>query len=142
MINSPDTPMSKKKAQVAIEFLLLLSLSFFVVIALLAAVLSVSKTDTSIKVYTDLDDLGKSLQQEVLLASQMEDGYVRRINLPETVNGADYNVSIGHAASYNDYISLTYDTIDIYYIIPPTNGTFSKGTNYIKKNDGALRVSS
>ena len=88
---------SKKKSQIAIEFLILLAMSFFIIISFMIIIVSISKTNARIQSFSDIDDLGKSLQQEVMLASQLEDGYIRKINVPVTLNGLDYNISYGES---------------------------------------------
>jgi len=126
------------KGQIAIEFLMYIGMAFFIVIAMLAVIFIVSEENTRSKNYSDIDDLGKALQQEFLLASQLENGYTRMINLPVTLNGKIYSVSIGHPASQSYYIMLEYDTIETYYIIPPVNGSIVLGDNVLRKYNGTL----
>ena len=129
----------KHNGQIAIEFMLMIGMAFAVVIIFLASVLSVSKFNTETRTYEDIDDLGKALQQEFLLATQMEDGYTRVINLPITLNGLAYNVSTGRTGQ-EYYILLKYKETEIYYAIPPTIGNFTMGNNLLVKQNSTLRL--
>ena len=130
----------KHKAQIAIEFLLLISMAFFIVIALLASVLSVSEQNTKLKSYKEMDDLGKSLQQEFLLASEMEDGYTRKLNLPMTAAGKSYSAVIGQTNNTYGYLLLNYQGAELFYMIPKVNGTLILGNNILTKNNDTLRI--
>ncbi len=131
---------SKKKSQIAIEFLILLAMSFFIIISFMIIIVSISKTNARIQSFSDIDDLGKSLQQEVMLASQLEDGYIRKINVPVTLNGLDYNISYGESPK-EGYIFLGFKDTEAYYFIPKILGNITRGDNYIRKNNGILNIS-
>ncbi len=132
--------MNRKKGQIAIEFLLYIGIAFFMVIVLLASILAVSEDNVKIRTYADMDDLGKSLQQELLLASQLEDGYTRRINLPITMNGKGYNVTVGQSNPQNSYILLAYEGSELFYLTPPVEGNLTLGNNVLRKRNGTLYV--
>jgi hypothetical protein len=132
---------NRNNAQIAMEFLLLISLAFFIVIVFLAATYSVSKGNAQIQAHTTVDDLGKSLQQEFLLASGLEDGYTRKINLPMTVNGVEYSAFIGQTSPQNNYLLLSFeDSSELFYMIPPIIGNISLGDNVLRKINGTLRL--
>ncbi len=93
--------------------------------------------------YAEMDDLGKALQQEFLLAAQLEDGYTRKINLPITANGQDYEVVLWLSNNTDikyGYLLLTFESVEILYLVPPVNGTIIKGDNTLTKNNGTLRI--
>jgi hypothetical protein len=126
------------KGQIAIEFLMYIGVAFGVVIVLLAVILSVSENNTDIKTRQDMDDLGKSLQQEFLLASQLEDGYIRKINLPMTMNGKEYNATLGQSNPLNSYLVIAYSNSELFYLIPPIVGNMTLGDNILRKYNGTL----
>jgi hypothetical protein len=128
------------KGQIAIEFLLYIGIAFFVIIVLLASILAVSENNTKARTFSDVDDLGKALQQEFLLASQLEDGYTRRINLPVTINGLRYNVTLGQSNPTNSYLALGYENSELYYLIPPLVGNITLGNNILRKQNGTLYI--
>ena len=136
----------KKNAQIAIEFMLLLAVAIIVIIVLLISFSSISKTNSKIDNYHEVDDLGQSLQQEFFLASELEDGYTRRINLPLTLSDdsyGSYSVAIVHSnKTYVNatYIVLVYGPNEVYYAIPYVNGTLSLGNNILVKNHNLLQI--
>ena len=136
----------EKKAQIAIEFLLLLGISLAIIMILLLSFLVVSKTNVKIHNYNDLEDLGQSLQQEFFLATELEDGYTRKINLPMSLGDkslTSYTVSIMHSNNVSKnytYLVLSYDTQETFYAIPYTYGAIHLGDNTLVKNNGSLRI--
>lgn len=107
----------------------------------LIAILLISQNNTETRSYYDMEDLGNSLQQEFLLAAELEDGYTRRINLPLTLNGLRYNATIGESNYSYYYLVLSYNTVELDYLIPPVNGTLKLGNNYLVKNNNTLSIS-
>jgi hypothetical protein len=133
----------KHNGQIAIEFLMLIGVAFFIVLSLLIMTFSVFESNTKAQAYEEIDDLGMALQQEFLIAAQMEDGYNRRINLPITMNGINYNATIGIEGTgntTNGYLLLQYEAVELYYLIPRTNGSMALGDNILKKNNGTLQI--
>jgi hypothetical protein len=130
----------KKQAQIAIEFLLIIAMAFAIVLTFLLSILAISENNTKTKSYYDMEDMGKSLQQEFLLAVELEDGYTRKINLPVTLNGLRYNVSIANTNNSYYYMIFNYESTELYYLIPPVNGTIVLGNNLLVKRNNALRI--
>lgn len=77
-----------------------------------------------------LTDLGYSLQNELILASQVEPGYERTIIIPAKVGTAGYSIS----QTENDLV-IRYREIDLTFQIPQVSGTLAKGSNTIRKTD-------
>jgi uncharacterized protein (UPF0333 family) len=128
------------KAQVAMEFMILMTLGVAILIILIIAVGSISKNKTDEKTYYELDDFGNSIQQELILAAELEDGYTRIINIPTSINGRKYNITTGSAGDYAGYLNIDYMTTTIYYPIPVVNGTLQKGYNKIRKENGSVFI--
>lgn len=127
--------------QVAIEFLMYVGVAFFIVLALMATIFTLSENNARTRAYNDADDLGKSLQQEFLLAAKLEDGYVRRINLPMTLDGKAYNITLGQSDPAHSYMILGYESSELYFLIPPITGNITLGNNMLRKNNGTLYIS-
>jgi len=130
----------KKNAQIAIEFMLLLAIAFAVVIVMLIILLSISENNKKTESYYNMEDLGSSLQQEFLLAAELEDGYTRKIDLPLTLNGLTYTVTIVNGTHSHYYMLLSYTGGEVDYLIPPVNGTLILGENVLVKDNGTLRI--
>ncbi|MGV8086046.1 MAG: hypothetical protein ACP5N1_00290 [Candidatus Woesearchaeota archaeon] len=136
----------KIKAQIAIEFLLLLAVAIGVIMVLLVSFLYVSQTNLKIKTFQELEDLGQSLQQEFFLAAELEDGYNRKINIPMTLSDttqAAYQLKIVQAnKSLTNYsfLVIDYSGQEIYYAIPPVSGQIYLGNNLLIKDNHTLKI--
>lgn len=133
----------KRNGQIAMEFLLTIAMAFFVILTLLISILVISERNTKMKTYQKMDDLGKALQQEFLLASQLEDGYTRRINLPMTLNGLEYTAIVGssnYTTTNSSYLLFTFSSTELFYAIPSVTGTIHLGNNILVKNNNTLRI--
>jgi hypothetical protein len=130
----------KRDGQIAIEFLLLMGVAFAVIIVFLIVAMSLFQNTTETKTYSSVDDLGKALQQEFLLAAQLEDGYTREINLPLTLNGLTYNITLGNYSGMDSYVSIAYKDKEVYYAIPLTTGNLVLGDNLLEKINGTLMI--
>jgi hypothetical protein len=126
--------MVKKSGQIAIEFLLLMTLSLFFLAAILIILGDLSSKNMDVAREKTLTDLGLSIRNELTLASEMEDGYYREINLPKKANGKVYNISLEEGISGISYLVLTCGSYESYYSIPEITGTIQPGTNLITKN--------
>ncbi len=81
-------------------------------------------------------EFGTSIQQEIVLASEVHPGYERNVTLPDKVDGRSYSVSI-----QNNALFLSHDDGDIYYPLPKTTGSISTGTVTIRNEGGTVHVS-
>ncbi len=129
-----------KRAQVSIEFILLGVMGFFFLFVVIGAIMVFSADKTKQNTFDELTDLGKSLQQEFLLASKVQNGYQREFSIPETINNLDYSIVIGNSSSSNGYMSLIFSNQEIFYIIPVVNGTMQKGLNVLTKQNNTLQL--
>jgi hypothetical protein len=128
------------RGQIAIEFVIFVGFGIFVALLLLLSITSLSEQKTDEKTYYEIDDFGIGLQRELILASEMEHGYVRRFNIPQTVNGRRFNITTGNTSSYNGYMTINYNNMELYYVIPVIDGTLVKGNNVLRKINTTLQV--
>ncbi len=123
-------------AQISAEFLLFLSLAFLVALAFQFVSLE-QLTDFRIaKENEAAKDIALKLQRELLLASTVEDGYVRFFELPnELENGDDYFLTIQNS-------SIIVQSKNSFYImsIPNVVGNASKSDNKINKTGGVIYI--
>jgi len=129
-----STSQTNNIGQVAMEFLLMTGFSIIMIIILLIVVLNISQSNAESRTYDDIRDFGQALQQELLLASELEDGYIRELDIPLTINSQQYNITIYNSTKYT-YMIITYMLQEIYYAVPPIEGEFKKGKTYLHKND-------
>jgi len=84
-----------------------------------------------------LQDLGYSLQNEIILAYTVEPGYTRTVRVPQYLGNEVVNIS----NTANDII-LEHQGSEIAFRIPAISGSFSTGENTIQKlADGSVVVS-
>lgn len=129
--------MKSLKAQVGIEFILITIFSLFMLLVLLSSITSISANKSKQKAYFEVNDIAASIQQEILLASELHDGYRREFYVPETVRNLEYSLFLGNASSGN-HLRVAFDTQERYYLLPPINGSIQKGINVLRKEEGLL----
>ncbi len=132
-----------KKSQVATEFMLMVSLAIVVIMALMGVLYYLFTNYSEDKNLKRLSDLGYSLQNEFILAAQVEPGYERNINLPADVEGTNYSIKI----SGNDIV-LTYRAgdakkrTDLLFSIPNVTGSITTtGVHSIKTTASVIIIS-
>jgi hypothetical protein len=117
-----------RKSQIAMEFILML-LIILLITTTLAWVAYYYVTDYSEKRNVNhLQELGYSLQNEVILAYNVEPGYSRTINIPGELDGYAINIS-----GAPDYITINYKGSEMFFRIPESTGAFTAGNNIIRK---------
>ena len=120
-----------RKAQVATEFMLMVGLAMIVIFAFLAVIYVLISDYYEEKNMKKLEDLGYSIQNELILAAEVEPGYERTIIIPDKIGSADYTISIK-----NRDIILRYRQTDLLFSIPNvTNEITTKGSHTISKHD-------
>ena len=121
-----------KKSQVATEFMLMVSLALVIVMMMIGVLNYLIYDYSEEKNIKRLTDLGYSLQNEFILAAQVEPGYERNITLPPDIEGTNYSVNITR-----NRIVLTYRAsdpkkkIDLVFSIPEVTGTIDKPGSYM-----------
>ena len=125
------------KAQAGIEFIVLFSILVLILLGFAMITLNltvVSKTEKEIEFARSLC---KSISTELQIANKIGDGYWRSLELPRTIMGKTYNVSVT-----NYFVDISWDGK---YISCPTsvdsiNGSFAAGKNFIQNNGGIIYV--
>ena len=123
------------KAQISAEFFVLLGLAFLIAIAFELASIE-QLNDFRLKKEGDaVKDLALKLQKELLVAANVEDGYVRTFTIPDTLDRINYSVTTINS-------TITVESAHSLYIvsIPNAAGNVSKGTNTINKTGGVLYI--
>ena len=129
-----------KKAQIAVEFMMLMITGFFLMFTLLIILNHIFVKNVDERVHIELENLGRSLQQELLLASEMETGFERTFVLPEKINGREYSIELGNSSSNKKYLAIKHNYYEHYFIIPMFNGTITKGNNTIQKTSTSITI--
>ncbi len=130
--------MGRRKSQVAMEYIFFVALVIGIVLVSLYVIYNDYRTQVHKKEMMSLEDLGKSIQAELFLAADMNDGYYRTIYLPDSA----------HDFFHYDIDNFNYEIIingtrvgDMGFPTPLFYGTFQKGTeNIIYKENGTIYV--
>jgi hypothetical protein len=122
------------RAQFVIEFSMILAVVVVIGMLYLAIATSILTDTSEQQRLFVLNDVGYGIQDEMLLAASVSDGYERTILVPVRADRFDYQI-----VDSNTTITLTSGVLSITYDLPLHSGTFVKGNNVIRKN-GILQV--
>jgi len=124
------------KGQIAVEFSIMVMLAFvFLGVVLIISLFYLERAHDQ-RLQRGVEDVADQAQQELLLAAAVEDGYTRTFTLPDTIDGSSYDLS-------NTATTLTIEADDVIYNrdIPNVTGSLGKGTNTVRRIDGAIIIS-
>lgn len=123
------------KAQVSSEFYIFLGLAFLIAIAFEIASLDQLKDFQADRESKLVKDLTLKLQKEVLIAANVEDGYVRVFEIPDDIENIAYTLTIQN-------YTINVQSKNGFYVasIPRAIGNFTKGTNKINKTGGVIHI--
>lgn len=124
-----------KRAQTSIEFIILIGgVLFFFVIMMMVFQQNIASKTTERKNLA-VQEVALGIQKEISLAASSSDGYQRNFNIPQTILGMEYNVTL-------DTLSIYIYTLNGDYAsslrIEKVTGQIQKGNNFIRKVDGEI----
>ncbi|OYT38085.1 hypothetical protein B6U82_00635 [Candidatus Pacearchaeota archaeon ex4484_31] len=126
----------KKKAQGAVELAIVIS-ALLLAFTLLLAFIQAGERKTTLKnEYEALSDIGYIIKQELSVASNALDGYVREFKLPEKAYGKSYSIDV----EKNNTLILKTKDVTFLMVVPSFVGNFTKGMNKIEKINGIIYV--
>jgi hypothetical protein len=124
-----------QRAQVALEFLLfiIIGVMFLLVMISLGARLSAQALEE--QGTKEAEELAISIQEELILAAQVQAGYYRILDLPLELRNGEYTIT-----NTEDSITITKNDLTITLKTPATNGTFVKGRNVIRHEQETIII--
>ncbi len=125
--------MKFKKAQGAIEFLIIFGAVFFFFVIFLEVISENIEQKNEEKEDLIAQNIVLSVRDEIALASKSSDGYYREFTLPPTIIGKNYDVKL-----VNNSVYVSAEGIGVSYKIVSVNGEIKKGLNTIKKENGEV----
>lgn len=129
----------KKKAQFAIEFIILLAFMFLIFLGFIAVATTKvldAKENEKQKIAEDVAEMAKN---EIDLAKYVEDGYSRIFQLPTLINGNDYSIKIlGNRELVVNYL----DKEHILFLPEKICGDVYIPNNEIDKENGVVCINS
>jgi hypothetical protein len=121
------------KSQSSLEFLILTGFALVIFITVLALLSKNIYFMNKNKQDILGEDIATKIQKEVLLASNMEDGYKREFSIPSMLGNQDYTISI-----INNEVILQKGIQNFWKEIPSVSGNITKGNNIIRKTNGTI----
>jgi len=125
--------MKKKRSQSSIEFLIIFGLVLFSFTVFFVAIKTQTEERNKEKENLFIKNLALSIQDEINLATEASDGYIREFSVPELILGRDYSIEI-----IDNSISIRTGRNALSLKIKEVNGQIQKGKNIIKKQDGKV----
>ncbi|MBW2996246.1 hypothetical protein KY332_03025 [Candidatus Woesearchaeota archaeon] len=116
------------------EFVFLVGLAFMVMLVFISSTRSEFSTLRSEEERSLVKDVAVMVQHELVMASNVEDGYIRIFEVPSKLdNSIDYEIQIA------GNIIIT-NTTEYEYVlnVPSVVGDIQKGDNTINKTDGVI----
>lgn len=123
------------KAQVSIEFVIFVAVGFIILLIFIASSMARLNEFNSEKEFILLKDVAYKVQNEIVLASVVNDGFSRTFIIPDRLETISYNISISGRTIIAQ--SSNYDYV---LQLPDVNGTLVKGNNTIKKIGGIVLI--
>ncbi len=123
------------RGQIAVEFVILFAFATIIGLLFLLSAYTLFSGVNDEQRRTAVDEVGYAIQDEIILATTVQDGYQRTFLIPERADRFAYTLTSGQTA-----FTLTSGAIIITYPHPPITGQVEKGRNLIAK-DGDVTVS-
>ena len=129
--------MEKKKAQTAIEFVILVGFILFFFTAFFLAIQENMSDKINEKQNLMLKETALAIQDEINLALESSEGYYREFKIPDKIGNRDYEVSL---VEDSVYLRTNDGKYAIALPIAKVTGEIVKGRNTIKKENGEIKI--
>lgn len=123
------------KAQIAAEFVLFSMLALLIVTGLLAIIGSDYARKKDDRIYYEATALGRQIQKELIVSSEVKTGFHRTLRVPDTILGENYSIS-----NTQVQLIISHDTGSQYFNIPTVSGNLIKGENNITTNETTIII--
>ena len=118
------------RAQVAIEFMVILGAVIFFVSIFLLVIQQNQEDKTRKHQNIQLKEIALTVQNEINLALESSNGYSRQFEIPRTVGNTDYEITIDVGVVY---IKTSDDKYALALPVPEITGNINKTQNTIEK---------
>ena len=126
---------SPKKAQSAVELMILLGFVIFFFIVFVGVIQGRTSDKTYEKKDIIIKDVVKTVQEEITLASQSTDGYYRNFKIPEKIINDEYDITIVNGLVYARTADQRHA---VAVFILNVTGEINKTLNTITKQEGVV----
>ena len=124
-----------KRAQVALEFVIFTMMGIFFVLILIGIGGRLTVDELDAQGTQEAQSLATTLQEELIIAAQVQPGYHRVIEIPYLLRRGEYSLS-----NTNNTLTIEKEGVTITLKTPPLNGTFIKGRNVISNDQETLTI--
>ncbi len=121
------------RAQIAIEFIFLVSVAFIILLIFLKAVGDQADDLNEKKEFVLVKDLAYKIQYEINMATQVKSGYNRTFFIPEKLDNKDYTIT-----KIGNKITIGLKNSEFTITIPEINGNINKSNNTIINKGGVI----
>lgn len=123
-----------RKGQVSLELLPFVGLSLLLLMVFVALIAQRAAFVHQESAYSEAESVVHRLNQEIRVAFSVTDGYARRFELPQTLNGKQYNISVVRSATIVASVEEQETTLPTLNV----TGQPVKGWNRIRKQNGII----
>lgn len=123
------------RAQFALEYLFIHGFALLLLIGLLSTTLVVESRASQDAREQQAESIASQIQQEILIASSVRDGYQREILLPANIHSHPYEIEISPTAVF-----VSVDDYQAVRTIPTITANMSPGRNVISKQSGEVII--
>jgi uncharacterized protein (UPF0333 family) len=127
------------KAQVSVEFLVLVSFLLLAVIVIFYYGTRFQSEATLERVYNDAKTLVEEIAFEINLASKAGNGYIRKFYVPKDVLGRNFTIVV---SEYHVTLSYEEGAVSTTIVIDDIVGNVTSGWNLITNVNGVIHVQS
>ncbi|MFH1770226.1 MAG: hypothetical protein ABH828_01580 [archaeon] len=123
------------RGQISIEFMSMAGIGIVLSMMFIGVLIFFLQDTNQDRKDSEMEHFAMQLQNEIILASEVHEGYSRQIYLSSQVGKYDYKIN-----NTENHLILEYDESVLSYRIPKTVGKLQKGLNTIKNMGGEVVV--
>lgn len=127
------------KGQSALEFFILVGAVLFFFVIFLSAIQGVLDKQKADLNNQNFENIAQIVKEEIGFASSSTDGYYRYFEVPDKINGLDYDIRIIEGSVY---LNSTIGKYSIALSVDKVQGDIVRGINLISKNSGVVYLNS
>jgi hypothetical protein len=127
--------MKSKLAQIAIEFIIIMGAAMFFLAVLFLAIQNNTEDKVYIRENIIVKEIALTVKNEIDLATESINGYVRNFEIPEKAGNLDYEIILDNN---NVYIKTNNNKHAMSFPISNVTGQINITNNIIRKNNGIV----
>ena len=123
------------RAQASVEFMFMIMFATAMIVIFMFVYSEMYQDSLREKQTILFSDFGASLQREMMTAAYAKEGYLRTLDIPEDLDGYDYEILV-----VQQTLIINASHASGAYIIPNSTGQFVKGQNTLRNIDGSICI--